>query len=340
MNKKHVFKFFVLTMVVLLMGCSTPKQEKSFKITLKEDLVLEDSDENEHQNFSFIRALDVDKKGNIYMVDKRKTLKFDKFGKFLWALEQKGQGPGEFQRVVDIALSNDGKVILADQNSRKIMIFSDKGEFIDEFKIKEGMPFIIDTDSKGYIYAVFLEDTTGFLLHKYSRDGKLLNSFLEEGYKDEKEIFIRSAKNEITFCIGRNDNIYISCKYEYKILKYNTDGQLIKKWTRQLPYKPKKMKVVQPQPGWVSLDADQAVQDISVDSQNNVYVIWGCRPAKEGYIIDVFSSEGQFKGYFYSGVEPEEDVPFQFIHIDHFDKLYVMKSGAEPKVIRFNMIPE
>lgn len=77
-------KILALTIVVLLMGCGAVKQKEKLKITLQKDLIIEDSDDNPHQNFFFIRTLDVDKDGNIYVLDEKKVLKFDKAGKFLW----------------------------------------------------------------------------------------------------------------------------------------------------------------------------------------------------------------------------------------------------------------
>lgn len=328
----------MFTFVIFLVNCSVKENEKYIKVKLVKDLIIEESEENLDQSFFSIRSVDVDKSGNIYMLDKRKVLKFTESGKLLWTLDKKGQGPGEFQRTVDLALSNDGKLFVADQNSHKIMIFSEIGEFIDEFKVKEGVPITLDTDSKGYIYIEFLEGITDFLLHKYSRDGKLLNSFLKRGFKDEKNSFIRNFKNDICFCVGHNDRIYVSYEYEYKIMVFNTDGKLLTNWTRKLPFKKKKMKVVQPQSGWYQIDAYNLVQNIAVDKNNNIYTLWGCKPTEKGYVIDVFNQEGELLGNFYSGVKPEENYEMQFFHIDHMNNLFVMKVGSEPKVFRFKML--
>ncbi|MCK4764525.1 MAG: NHL repeat-containing protein [Candidatus Aminicenantes bacterium] len=341
MNKKVTLKklFFFFLTIFILVGCSTNQQERKFNVKLGKDLIIKESDENEHQNFSYIRSIDVDKDGSIYLLDQKKVLKFDKSGKFLWALDKHGQGPGEFQRIVDLSLSEDGRVFVADQTARKIMIFSAIGKFMDEFKIPGGSPINIATDSQNFVYVAFLEGTTEFLLHKYSPEGKLINSFLE-GDKKEKNSLLRSAKNSFSFCVGRNDHIIVSFDYEYKILKYNTDGELIAQWSRELPYKPQKIKVVSPQPNWMKIEGDLITQDITTDSYGNIYVLWGNRESENGCMIDMFSPGGELLGNFSSSVKPISQHGTQGHFIDNSDNLYVIEPVDEPKVYRFKMMRE
>lgn len=344
MTSRTIRRFFVIACIVgaclAAIACSPPEQAKSLQIKLQRDLIVGNSERNLDQTFIFIRSIDVDRLGNIYLVDKKKVAKFDKSGNLLWTLDKMGQGPGEFQRVVCLALSSDGTLFVADQNNRKIMSFSGAGEFLAEFKINEGMPIRIDTDSRGCIYAAFIEGNTNYLLHKYSRDGELINAFIEKGYKDEKNSLIRSARNSILFHVDRSDNIYVVYKYKYDLFKYDTSGKLLAKWSRKLPFKPKKMRTTQPHPGWLMIDADLIAQDIAVDSKSNIYVCWGTRATGNGYPIDVFSAAGKLLGQFYSGVAPEEDHTIQFIHIDRRDNFYVLKTGSEPQVIRHKMVWE
>ncbi len=338
MVKKQSIIIILSLIIVFTVGCSTPGKVEPLHIKLQQDLVIEDSDENQYQNFSFIQAAAVDEKGDIYLIDKRKLLKFDKSGKFIWVIDKMGQGPGEFLRVVDLAVTNNGKVIYADQDSRKIIIFSNAGEFIDEFKVKEGMPFRVDVDSEGFIYCNHFEGTSDYLLHKYNQDGKLLKSFLKRRCKEEDDATIKEAKNWIRFFISSNDNIYVTYVYEYKMMKFDKEGNLIKEWIGQLPFKPKKMKIIEPQPGWLTLDADKISQDIAVDKRENVYILWGSRPTENGFVIDIFDSQGKQLGNFFSGVKPDPDANIQHFYIDRNDYLYIIKTGENPKLVRFKMI--
>lgn len=324
-------------LLIFILNCSGGKDRGPLDIVLQRDLTIGGPVEDEHQVFRFIISADIDKYGNLYIIDPNLKIirKFDKEGKFIWELNRKGQGPGEFLRPIDIDIATGGKLYIADQNNKKIIILSEDGQFINEFKTKIGSPFRIDTDSKGDIYVFFIEKTKEHLIHKFSPAGEWLTSFVQ-GNKDEKNPELRRAKNSLYFCIDKDDHIFVVFQYEYRVLEYDLEGTLLAEWTHDLPYKPDKLRMEQPQPNAIEIKGDSITKGISTDSRGNVYVLWGCKSTEKGSLIDVFSNDGGYLGNFYTTIKPIHE-GWQFFHIDRMDNLYIIDPIEEPKITRFKM---
>lgn len=332
-----IFKILVLLLIVqVITTCSYKNSKKYENVKLENTLVLGETEEDINQYFRFPRAVIADKKGNIYICDTNgiEVKKYDKNGKFLWSLNKRGQGPGEFNRPIDIALDKIGNIHVSDQNNRKIEIFSEKGEYKGGFKTEIGAPLEIAVNSKGFIYIEFLHSINKNILHKLNSKGELVSSFVKVNKEEENE-FIQSAKNRFSFCIDHEDNIIISFRYTYKIQKYSPDEKLLFEVTRKLPYTAKPLKVVYPQPNRMMIEGDVITQDVTVDKKNNIYILWGGKADEKGLIIDVFNQKGEFLGSFRSGVKPSYNL--QKVFLDENDNLYILEPLDEPKLFRFHI---
>lgn len=331
------YKILILLIIVQVMtNCSYKSSNKYENVKLENTLILGETEEDINQYFRFPRAVIADKKGNIYICDTGaiEVKKFDKNGKFLWSLNKRGQGPGEFNRPIDIALDKNGNIYVSDQNNRKIEIFSEKGEYKGGFKTEIDAPMEIAVNSKGFIYIELLHSTSENILHKLNSKGELVSSFVKVN-KDEESDLIQSAKNGVSFCIDHEDNIIISFRYAYKIQKYSPDEKLLFEVTRKLPYTPKPLKEVHPQPNMIMIEGDVITQDVTVDKKNNIYVLWGGKADEKGLIIDVFNPKGEFLGSFHSGVKPSYNLQRAFL--DEDDNLYILEPIEEPKLFRFHI---
>ncbi len=105
--------------------------------------------------------------------------------------------------------------------------------------------------------------------------------------------------------------------------------------TRKLPYTPKPLEEVRPQPNIRRIEGDVITQDVTVDKENNIYVLWGSKANEEGLVIDVFDSKGKFLGNFRSGVKPSYNL--QKVFLDGNDNLYILEPVEEPKLFRFHI---
>jgi hypothetical protein len=112
-------------------------------VELTEDLLIKGSGEIEEQMFQSINMLDVDAKGNMYILDEQAgNIKvFDSSGKFVKNIGRKGQGPGEFGLPISLFLSLQGQIIVNDMGQRKIHYFDLEGNYLEEFSIADRFLF-------------------------------------------------------------------------------------------------------------------------------------------------------------------------------------------------------
>jgi len=77
-------------------------------------------------------------KNNIYILDDRKALAlfvFDINGKFLFKINNRGKGPGQFIRPCDFLIDTvKNRIMIGDAGQRKIIYYDNKGNYINEIK--------------------------------------------------------------------------------------------------------------------------------------------------------------------------------------------------------------
>lgn len=78
-----------------------------------------------------IDGIDVDHDGNVYILDgqSNELVAFSTAGIVLWRVGSRGQGPGEFQRPLGIALDDNGSIVVSNQS----------GTVLDRFDVMTGM---------------------------------------------------------------------------------------------------------------------------------------------------------------------------------------------------------
>lgn len=121
---------------------------------LEEDLSIGREDDD---NYLFFRAADIalDSEENIYVLEYRncRLQKFDKSGNFLKTIGRKGQGPGEFERPLEVCIAKTTENIYV-KDGRKIKIFDRQGNYLRDILTKS-YPYNIFLDSEGNIWGKF-----------------------------------------------------------------------------------------------------------------------------------------------------------------------------------------
>ena len=91
---------------------------------------------------------------SIYIADIQavKVRAYDLDGTHLRDIGGQGPGPGEFQRPWDVAIRDDGSILIRDQIQRRVHTFTPEGALIDDWAAEGGSRAAIGTD--GTVYAI------------------------------------------------------------------------------------------------------------------------------------------------------------------------------------------
>lgn len=202
-------------------------------IFLKEELSIGIGEGERNLIFTEPMDVEVDKEGNIYILDKGKFCiqKFDKNGKYLLTIGKKGQGPGEILDSVNIALDSKGNLLVFDYQNSRVSKFDPNGSFLTSFKLEfPAMHGALDSKDNVYLYGRW----KGKLIHKYSSDGNYLFSFMDEIPFEPKRI--EPHINMLGYIKIHKDKIYLQMIYPYTLYIFDENGKLLEKIITNVPY--------------------------------------------------------------------------------------------------------
>lgn len=257
-------KLIYLVLILSLFLCCAPKQEKVERIIedgvevivnhlepykikdeyttfiLEEEFVIDTEREDLAElGIGSIEESDVDPEGNIYFASREQIFKFDNEGNFIQTIGQKGQGPGEFQRISGLRITNSGEISFYDSGNVKFLLFNEDGIFKDEIK----------KASRIFTFLGIYLDNGNFLLREREEDKpkkgrrRFHYTLLDRNFKKIKDLqpsfFIElpdvsdrlNIMGYTIWCEIVNDKIFVSSnmKEELEIEVYNFQGELLKK---------------------------------------------------------------------------------------------------------------
>lgn len=171
----------------------------------------------------------IDNEGNIFVLDRfslQVLLRFDKEGKFLNKYGSHGQGPGEYQGIVDFDFDSTGNIYLL--TVYKIIKYKKTGEFLEENKLNIFSGGIKIVGDALFVY-VNRDRSTGFknnsAIFVYNKGLKKID---EIGVYDQnlmKYLFLP----RILLC-GYNKDLYFLDFYDLSYWKYNTKDNTLTKF--------------------------------------------------------------------------------------------------------------
>ena len=135
-------------------------------------------------------GLCIDPEGNVWLTDiaNHQVLKFDPMGKLLLSLGKKGEagnGPDQFDRPTDVAITPTGEFYISDgYGNSRVLKFSKEGKLLKQWGKKgkgEGefnLPHSIVLDAKG---RVFVGDRENNRIQVFDADGKFITQWKESG---------------------------------------------------------------------------------------------------------------------------------------------------------------
>jgi hypothetical protein len=110
--------------------------DRGGEIELVRDVVIQERGDDLNYVFANPRGLAVDAQGRIYILDtgNSRVQVFDENGDYLRTLGQRGQGPGELDRPMMLAVAGD-RVAIADRNNSKLSLWTTGGEHLEDLRL-------------------------------------------------------------------------------------------------------------------------------------------------------------------------------------------------------------
>lgn len=150
------------------------------KFELKEDLSIGKEDD-ENYMFYRVRGIAVDNQGNIYITDwgNYRIQKFGQNGNYLQTIGRQGEGPGEFQWLIQLRMDDSTGNIFVKDGPREIEKFDKKGNYIETIKMEKSIDDFYFT-GEGLIFAILStvsETELSKTLCKVNTKGEILKNY-------------------------------------------------------------------------------------------------------------------------------------------------------------------
>ncbi len=163
-----------------------------------------------------------------YLVDNQshKIWVTDQKGQLLRTIGRKGQGPGDLNGPVSIALKGDTLLVLEKENSR-ISLFNNSGTFISQFPVMSGMLSSMEINRDGK--KIIIGESLGIWDYKfYSINGKEINISPKS---ERTQILMPASISGGQISLTKDDNILFSCIRKYNIIMLNWNGDTLKSFS-------------------------------------------------------------------------------------------------------------
>jgi hypothetical protein len=205
-------------------------------------------------------CFDVDDEGNIFLLEslKSRISIFNEDGKLVREFGKQGQGPGEFQNSVYLAISKDKKVYVVDRIGRAVQIFSRDGTWLERHPLQSlGMVNNLQFDTARRVYVQDMRNLFAIKDEERIKRGVAGLSRLSKFNRDFEKIseievwdnrFLKKAGEEgynfvlyhdiFYYQIGSDDDLYYGDSSRYEIRRVSSDGKLkeiIKKSGGRIP---------------------------------------------------------------------------------------------------------
>ncbi len=190
----------------------------------------------------------IDDEGYVYICDLQdlQIKVFDPDGLLVRTIGQKGEGPGEFQNIGEIALLPDGRLLVLDWEGNRISLFGKEGEFIDSHKFRNwSYDFYVATNTFYARDENIFGPETQLYVKAYDLSGNELFSYgkfvshhslqIDEGGRRFSISPLPFDVYSILAGDQKNARLYHCLNDKYLIEVYDNNGKLFRKIDR--PYK-------------------------------------------------------------------------------------------------------
>jgi len=280
-------------------------------LELEEELTIGVIEGDENYMLSWPYDLEVDNDENIYVMDWREEYirAYDKEGRYIRTVAQKGRGPGEFESPAHFKISTDGKLVLLGSRHHQLDFLDLTGNHLSGFKLK-GYCSDLKLDGENHIYyhtiSYETEDVIGAeqrieqtkTIYRVDPEGE--NQFGFGNFRGDKMIYKKvsattsssgSSQHACTtaWTVDRQGRLYAGYNEHYQMSVYDPDGQLIFKFGREsTPLKNPYFK----EGSILSEYWPAFYRDPFFDEEGNLWLRQYGKEDEQGAKYDIFSSDG------------------------------------------------
>lgn len=136
-NKMLVMRTFIILLLCWTFGFITAGAQdlSAGEVILEKLFTLNEGLSMDDPGYLFYPSvIETDSRGNIYVGDKqlKQVFMFDPEGSFIRTFGRQGRGPGEFNELTDIAITDNDELLVLDRMSFKVARFANSGNYQNE----------------------------------------------------------------------------------------------------------------------------------------------------------------------------------------------------------------
>ena len=198
--------------------------------------------ESKDPDRQFVRPMSAgeDASGNLFILDEKESC-IKKFGprrEYLGRFGRSGQGPGEFQYPMSVAVAADSRIVVSTM-SGEFHIFANDGTYLDRFRLPpyRGIsPVVLGADRvAAYAFQVNGENSRdNHVLAIFDFRGQVLQEFGEPFLLDTTRRTWNA--NFLSLAVDGEENVYAAFSSLNRIDKYSPTGRLLLSIDRDLPF--------------------------------------------------------------------------------------------------------
>lgn len=224
-----------LFLFCLLINCGPKPDEGEATLFSLEKVLAIDTENNEtaEMGLTDIRYFDIDSEGKIFIANPKAKEHYvfiiNKDGSLISEFGSQGQGPGELQSPLELAISDQDEIFITDRG--KVLVFSNSGQFIKDFRIDSEYQKVIPLNQdRNLVIAVKLDEDLSqsfqvILCSSGFDELKILDSSRIESFKKAAKVNIIPT---LVHWEKSDSNIYTGRTDAYEIRVFDFEGTLLR----------------------------------------------------------------------------------------------------------------
>lgn len=203
----------------------------------------ENSEDVTNYLFGNIKSIDVDSKGNVYILDGKGTCikKYSKSGKFIVEISREGEGPGGLLAGRILRVDKNDNVYIYDIKSKRLSLFDFNGDYISSLRLdRQVLDFQPVLNNKLLVHSASLRDKEGKVVQVQkislrspnSSEAIVIDSLIIDNVTVIKNGSQQLSANgpfqeSLVWDLDSKSNIIVVDPFKYVIKKYNLEGNIL-----------------------------------------------------------------------------------------------------------------